>query len=217
MLWRLCWSKVMRERAEVLVGPDCHCSFLLHLQLTFQPSACPVKQQQHQVTSRHFAENPENSAKGPFYNPTVEAGRDGFRILHLPFTDSFLLSSSHSCVRTHTYNKSLVQSLFLFLLPWLTVWHSWQQSTMLPFLFYTKVHTHTRLCFFSSLFPKFNHLSEISGATHRNQPPSFSWLHKIPYVWFIYVFPYWHIFKLYLVFRLDKNAAVAFLYILLYA
>jgi len=46
----------MRERAEVLVG------FLLHLQLTFQPSACPVKHQQHQVTSRRFIENPEMAA-----------------------------------------------------------------------------------------------------------------------------------------------------------
>ena len=193
------------------------------ISLPCQAAATPGNLQTLHWKSRDGSTHIQPPAKGPFCNPTAAAGRDDFQILHLPFTDPSLLSSSHSCVRTHSYHKFLIQSLFIFLLPWLTVWHSCQHCRMLPSLFwlpslfYTKVHTHTHLCFFSSPFPKCNHLSEISGAKHRNQPPSFSWLHRILYVWFIYVFPYWQIFTLYLVFHPDKNAAVAFLYILRYA
>ena len=105
------------------------------ISLPCQAAATPGNLQTLHWQSRDGSTHMQPPAKGLFCNPTPAAERDGFQILPLPFTDPFLLSSSHSWVRTHSYNKFLTQSLFLFLLPWLTVWHSCQQCTMLPSLF----------------------------------------------------------------------------------
>lgn len=136
------------------LGPVCRCSSPPHSQLTVLTAGLLSSSDSRKPpnaslrTHRDSRPNSQHPPTIPLCSPAQAAPRAGFQILQLPFVDPFLFSSSHSYVRTDSYNNFLILVCFS---DWLADTAVRRMVCISPVSILRYIPTHS--CFLPLLFP----------------------------------------------------------------